>query len=55
MFEIVHMEVCIQIEAKSLGVLFRVTFLPNDNPFVAADNLFLWKRKIENPYIIFGN
>ena len=38
-FQIVHMEGGIYIEAKGLGALIRKPFLPNENPFAAADNL----------------
>ena len=59
-FQIVHMEGGIQIEAKGLGVYLRAPFLPNDNPMLAADNLILkeeinrkslynaWKLKNKN-------
>tara|TARA_Y100001968_G_scaffold274407_1_gene267614 strand:- start:51 stop:281 length:231 start_codon:yes stop_codon:yes gene_type:complete len=38
-FQIVHMEGGVYIEAKGLGILLRKPFLPNENPFIAADDL----------------
>ena len=44
-FQIVHMEGCIHIEAKGLGVSLRAPFMPNDNPLIAGDSLIIREEK----------
>ena len=39
------MEGGIHIEAKGLGISIRAPFIPNDNPFIAADNLILIEKQ----------
>ncbi len=38
-FQIVHLEGGIYLEAKGFGIMLRKPFLPTENPLIAADNL----------------
>ncbi len=44
-FQIVHMEGGIYLEAKGLGIIIRRTFLPTENPLIAADSIVFYEDK----------